>query len=299
METDLLGIDAAIEKSFPSQEEPNEPEKPDSSKDDAEEGEPIEGEEKEEKSEEEDSDEGTEKGDETDKKADEQPPKKKEKADRFQKRIDDLTREKYEYRRRIEDLERRIEERPPELPPQPDPRQFATADGQFDQRRYDFAMGQWQAIVNGINAEVEQRGQRRFEAEKEQARAKIAADKGRYEDFDATVRSIAFMRDTPELITALRTMDNATDVLYFLGKNPRIADQIDQMHGTEQAIQLATIGTKLKLATERKTKRVSSAPPPPAKVKGKGPTTRDFDKLDFADHVRMMQEAEKRLAKKF
>ena len=274
---DLMDIDTAIENSFPAIEDEEIVEEDTPEENDKEDGEKSETEKEGDKKEKKDDEEEEEKKDddseeEDGEKEDKKPPIKKKKTDKVQKRFDELTREKYRLRKENEELRRRIESKEPEIPKQPDPKEFKS------QRDYDFAMGQWQAKVEGIKNESAQREQTRVQNEAQQYQAKIQSNKSKYEDFDRALQNIAHIDITPELHDALYHSDDATQLLYFLGKNPSIAEDVLSMPSHQQSRKLAEISVKLKAASKKK-KVVSDAPKPPAKVK-KGSGTKPSKRWD-------------------
>ena len=59
--------------------------------------------------------------------------------------------------------------------------------------------------------------------------AKVAAGKGRYEDFDAEVGSVDF-RPYPRVLLLASQSDHAADVMYELAKNPEKMSRIEQAY---------------------------------------------------------------------
>ena len=292
---DLMDIDTAIEKSFPTidDEEIVEDEEKTTEEDNSEDGDKSEteeeGDKKEKKGDEEEEEEKDDDSEEEDgeKKEKTPPVKKAKKENKVQKRFDEMTRERYQLRKENEELRRRLESREPEIPEQPDPKKFE------NQRDYDFAMGQWQAKVEGIKEKTAQREQIRVQNEAQQYQAKIQSNKSKYKDFDRALQNIAHIDITPELHDALYHSDDATQLLYFLGKNPSIAEDVLSMSSHQQSRKLAEISVKLKAASKKK-KVVSDAPKPPAKVKkGSGTSpAKNIDNMSFEEHCQVMRKVE-------
>jgi hypothetical protein len=297
MDVDLLDIDTAIEASFPEEppegddkNQPAEPGNDDAEDDEA--GKPAAKPAKKEGEDGEDED-GEEKPAEGDEK-DDQKPVDKPKKSRAAERIESLARERSQLRRELEDLRKQIDSRPPELPPQPNPEDYKT------ERDYAYAMGQYNATVEGIKAEHGKADERRIEREKATYQDKITKDKARFADFDKVVSSLGDTLITPELHDALYGCDNPADILYFLGKNPLIADQVLSMSGRQQTIKLAEISVKLAAAQKPKNIK-SAAPKPPDKPKGSGAATAGgySENMSFEDHCKYMRklEAQRRKAR--
>lgn len=227
------------------------------------------------------------------------PKKKKPRRNRYQERLDTLTRERYEAQARIEELEDQLFNKPPELPPQPNPTAFRDQQGNVDQRALDFATGKWQAEVDRINQEFAQREQRKMLKERERYHQKISKEKSIYGDYQTALRNLDDLPMTPELHTALLHDENATDLFCFLGSNRRIAEDVLKLRGHQQSLKLAEISQKLQAAKNRPKLKKSSNPPPTGKPKkgtvGKsGGTTKKFDDLSFEEHCKQMQKAEER-----
>jgi hypothetical protein len=283
---DLLDIDAAISTSFPESEAGDDdkpPAKPDEGDaedaeddDDAEEPPKKEGDEK-------DEGETLEEGDEKD----DPKPEPKPKKSRAAERIEALARERSQLRRELEDLRSQINSRPPELPPQPQPGEYKT------EREYAFAMGQYQAKVDGINAEHGKAEERRIERERITYQERIAKDKAKYSDFEQAVSGLGDIPISPELHDALYACNNPADILYFLGKNPLIADQVLSLTGRQQTVKLAEISVKL-AAAQRPKNIKSAAPKPPEKPKGGASASASgySENMSFDDHCRYMRKLE-------
>lgn len=185
---------------------------------------------------------------------------KPKKENGVQKRINELTREKYEYRRRIEELERRLGENKPQLPEKPDPRQFR------DERSYRDALIKYETTIEFMQKEREAEEQRYENERLHDVANKIQAEKSKFKDFESVVGSIAHIQMDEALTDVVLNDKNGIDVLYFLGQNPSIAEEISTMSSTKQARTLGIISAKLE---SRKTgKLVSGAPKPPSKVAG-------------------------------
>lgn len=199
------------------------------------------------------------------------------------KSIARATRQKYEAIRRAEALEAKnkdLEERLSRLenPPKPRPRLE-----EFDsQEEYEDALLDW-------------RDQRRAEPAKQQEdkgqqfSPDIVADwndrcedaKQVYADFDAVARN-PYLPVSPEMAEILLEMDNGTDVLYQLGKNPEEAARISQLSAVSAARELGKIEAKL---SGRKPQSQSKAPEP---IKPAGSTAKvekdpsEMDPSEFA-----------------
>jgi hypothetical protein len=299
MSTDLLDLDAAIESSFQTQKEPEDESLDgeyagnEDKKGDAEDGKKIEGDEGGKTEGVDDQDKGEKKEGENEVEDPEKkkitPAEKPPKPDRVQKRIDELTREKYQLRRELDEVKKQIELKEPDLPPKPDPKDYTFEPKNPEslkeaQRKFDFDTGKWQAKVDGIKENLEQRDAKRIELERSEYQSRIKTEKVKYPDFESAVNSISHIPMTPELHDALHIEDDATDLLYFLGKHPAIAEDVLSLPSHRQSRKLAEISIKLKLAQERKKVVVSKAPSPPAKVSGGGGGKKDPSKMSAQEY---------------
>lgn len=222
--------------------------------------------------------------------------KPKPKKNRLQDRINQLTRDKYELRQKLAEIQAEEESEEPELPQAPaapNPRHFSTQEAYNKAvRDYDFAMGQHQAQIRQINSQREQADVNRIETEKQTYQQKIAADKGKYKDFDVVIQSMAHVPLSEQLHNTLVMIDNPADLVYFLGKNPAIADGVLSLKGHAQTVKLAEISVKIKNASKPKN-LVSEAPKPAGKVSGGG-SSKNFDNLSFEEHCRTMDKLERK-----
>jgi hypothetical protein len=231
-------------------------------------------------------------GEEQNKEGSEEKPKPKK--NRAQERINALTKKTYELRQQLAELQAKVEPEEPELPQAPaapNPRNFSTQEAYNKAvRDYDFAMGQHQAQIRQINSQREQADVNRIETEKQTYQQKIAADKGKYKDFDAVIQSMAHVPLSEQLHNTLATIDNPADLVYFLGKNPAIADGVLSLKGHAQTVKLAEISVKIKNAAKPKN-LVSEAPKPASKVNGGG-SSKNFNNLSFEQHCQAMAKIE-------
>lgn len=185
---------------------------------------------------------------------------KPKKENGVQKRIDELTREKYELRRLLDEAKKSNQNNEPQLPPKPIPNQFRT------ERDYRDAVVEYNTTVKHIEAEQVKEKERASEIVLQNVANKIQADKSKFKDFDTVVRSISHIPMDEALTDVILDDKNGIDVLYFLGQNPSIAEEISNMSQTKRARTLGILSAKLE--GKKTGKQVSSAPKPPSKVAG-------------------------------
>lgn len=233
-------------------------------------------------------------------------PPKKPKKNRFQERIDQKTREAYELRQRLEELETKLESVPPELPPKPDPNKYTfDKNVQGDRERaiaqFNQDVGKWEAACESIKTEHENKGAQRIQSEQQRYFSKMAAEKSVYGDYGTAVQTLGSFKMTPELHEALAHDDNNTDLFCFLGnpKNRAVANEVFGLKGYSQARKLAEISFKLQAAKTRQRAKPSSAKAPVGKPKGGkgGAGGIDFEKMSDADYRKMMGKAKANIRK--
>ena len=208
-------------------------------------------------------------------------PESKPKDDRFQKRINKVTRRAYDAERDRDYWRDKAiaAEKPPEPSPEPDPppTRPKLADFEGDVERLAEA-----SIQYADDVLAHDRKQRETAQETERAEAQRRADlahltqrqqsqvsmlgKGRdeHDDFDdiALDPLLQISTDMMEIVTDL---ENGSDVLYALGKNPDEAARIAQLSKTQATIAMASLSAKL---NSPPSPTGSGAPPPPNPVEG-------------------------------
>lgn len=230
----------------------------------------------------------------------------KPKKNRFQERIDQKTREAYELRQRVEELEAKIESVPPEFPPKPDPNKYTfDKNVQGDRERaiaqFNKDVGKWEAACESIKTAHENKGAQRIQSEQQRYFSKMAAEKSVYGDYGTAVQTLGSFKMTPELHEALAHDDNNTDLFCFLGnpKNRAVANEVFGLKGYSQARKLAEISFKLQAAKSRQQAKPSNAKSPIGKPKGGkgGAGGIDFDKMPDAEYRKLMGKAKAKLGK--
>lgn len=207
-------------------------------------------------------------------------PKKK---DRVQKRIDRLTADKRAAERRVQELEGKLVEsiKPPE-PTSP----LKEADFEnYEDFLVAKATQQAEANVTARIAEEQKRRQADQQrtrqadmADNFQARAEDARE--RHDDFD----DVAFDPTTPvteHMMATILESENGPEIAYHLGSNHQEARRISSLSPLGQARELGKIEATLTLEAPTK---LTTAPDPPNKLKGKARATRDLGKMSQAEY---------------
>ena len=104
---------------------------------------------------------------------------------------------------------------------------------------------------------------------------------------------------TQQVVDVTADMDNGPAVLYYLAKNPSIADSISRMSPLATARELGRIEAKLE--SEIKSEKVSKAPPPAPKVSAVSPSLNaraDSPESDNLSTSEWLKRRNKQLAKR-
>lgn len=300
--SDMNELDSAIEAAFPPETDTSQAEGGEN------EGQPGDGEEEQEATEGQEGEKGGETdpegvtGDEKEGQNKPDEPAKPKKKDRYQERIDHKTRENYELKARIAQLEEERDAKPPELPPQPDPANYRYRNEEERiqaQRQFDYDMGKWQSEVERINTEHANRGQVKIQNEQRQYFTKMSGEKSIYGEYDTALRNLSNYKMTPELHNALLHDSNNTDLFCFLGNNPKLADEVFKLRGYQQSYRLAEISYKLQAAKVRSKAKPSSAPAPTGKPKGGsgGKGGKSLADMSDTEYRNAMKKAKAKLSK--
>jgi DNA primase len=193
-----------------------------------------------------------------------------------QKRLDELTADKYAERQRAERAEQRLQqieaERQQRQAPQPQ------NDGEPDQSKYDDYgkylrdVARWEARQEAAQAAAQARQQWEAERQQETTAREVAATLHTFEqrreafakatpDYDDVVESLSDVPMGPQNAAMVRTIMRRADsaeLLYHMGKNPALAQQISRMHPEDQIAAVAELG----IAIRSKAPQASKAPPP-------------------------------------
>ena len=196
---------------------------------------------------------------------------KQQKDPWYKRRIDELTRDKHDYRRQLERLEKIIEQsanqqRAPEpvapnIQP-PNPNDFA--GGQFDPRYMDAMLNYTResAVIEARQAVAQEYEQRQAEQMFYAAQAKLetgeAAARAKYADYDAVIDPITAdprLAQNPTIRQAVLGLENGPDIAYVLGRNLDVAYEIASMHPIQAGMKLAEL-------MNRAPRKVTNAPNP-------------------------------------
>jgi len=146
-------------------------------------------------------------------------------------------------------------------------------------------------------AELQRRQEEAERTLQEQWQQKLTVAQERYPDFMEKGQKLidSFSDLDPAygkyLTDTIRSIDNGTDVLYYLASHPDIARDIVNQGAAKATLALGRISAMLDNDEAPTTKtvartRTTNAPPPPPKAKGSAlPKVRDLDNLDDFEEV--------------
>lgn len=110
-----------------------------------------------------------------------------------------------------------------------------------------------------------------------------------YSDFESVVTNQS-LDISENMLSASLEADNATDVLYFLGKNSDEATRISRLSPIAQAVEVGKLSTRLTSRTNKTTK----APPPIKSLKGtQKPKSGFSDNMSMAAYIALRNKASK------
>lgn len=187
-----------------------------------------------------------------------------------QKRIDELTRNWRDTERDRDywrELAVRANQQPQQTPQEPQKPGRTLEDFEYDEGKYqayliEQAREEARRIVQDeYKRESQGRKQSSFKS-KEAEFAKTA------EDYHSVTRNPSLTL-TQEMVDVVADAEKGPEVLYYLGKNPDIADRLSSMSPLNMAMEIGRI--EAKLASTPKGSSVSKAPPPTPKIEAVSP----------------------------
>lgn len=217
----------------------------------------------------------------------------KPKADPVQKRIDELTKARREAERNAEYWRQQAIKQEPEKPTEKAVEPVKTlADFDYDEGAYQ------QHLFSRARSEAVEEAKRvlKDEQSRETSSRKLSGFRAKEADFSKSVEDYSEVVTDPSLsITQVMAdvameMDNGPEVLYYLGKNPSLADEIARLSPLSAARELGRI--EAKLLTKAAGEKVSKAPAPAPKISAVeastkvSPTQAESDKLSTEDWMK-------------
>lgn len=214
--------------------------------------------------------------------------------DGVSKRIDELTRLRRTAERDAEYWREQAMSKEPEKPVEVVDEPLKTLeDFDYDETKYQahlFSKAREGAVDAARKVLKEEQGQ-------EASSRKLSTFRGREADFSKDVDDYQDVVTDPNLSISqtmaevAMDMDNGPEVLYYLGKNKALADEISRLPPLTAARELGRIEAKI-LSQEKKGKTVSKAPAPAPKIAAVeastalNPSKGESDKMSDADWMR-------------
>jgi len=209
-----------------------------------------------------------------------------------QRRIDRLTREKYQaqaearlIRERLEALEKHSQQaaKPQELKPE----QFSS----YEDYLAEVAARRAESVADKRFAEREQAQKQEQEARQQDSLRKAWAERiekarDNYLDFDDVAGSDVPV--SPAMEMAIMHSDKGADLVYYLGKNPEIAERLATLPPYAAAVEIGRLEAQI---TAPKPKRVSAAPAPINPVGSSATVDKDPGKMTDAEYSEWRRKA--------
>jgi len=208
------------------------------------------------------------------------------KPDPVQKRIDELTRKRRDAERDAEYWRQQAQKQPEKPVEEVKPEPLKTlADFDYDESKYQshlFGKAQEGAVESARQVLKEEQSQ-------QSASRKISDFRGREAEFSKDVddyHEVVQNRDlriNQVMADVATEMDGGPEVLYYLGKNPDLADKISQLSPLSAAREMGRLEAKIQ-SQEKSGKQVSEAPAPAPKLTAVEPSiTKSLDELEQRD----------------
>lgn len=143
--------------------------------------------------------------------------------------------------------------------------------------------------ANSAKFTAEQR-QKEFNSKLESV---LTSGRSKYSDFQEVVSGATDVPVSPTVAEAIVEADNGADIMYYLSKNPEVAEKLSEMSATLAAIEIGKLAVSLE--AEAKPKKASSAPAPITPSTGRTPSnsTLPNDKDDIEAWMRKERERER------
>lgn len=222
----------------------------------------------------------------------EKPDEKSKPSPGVQKRINELTRDKYqlknendELRKRLDDIERKIQ---PQEPVKPKLADFGSdAEYESAMELYYHAKAEHDSLKARQAQTNEQRDRQKLETKAEAERkfaTNLQKEKGNFQDFDAVMADPAFVLITkqmnPEIVTLIQGSDKNIALAYHLGTHLEDAERIASLPPVLAARELAHLESRLETP---KPKTVTNAPTPVKPVAGGSVNQKDISDPNLSD----------------
>jgi hypothetical protein len=221
------------------------------------------------------------------------PKEEAKKANPAQKRIDELTRNRREAERDRDYWREQAMKKEPEKPVETVVEPVKTlADFDYDEGKYQehlFSKARAEAVDEAKKVLKEEQSQQTTSRKVTEFRGKEADFSKSVDDYHDVVTNPSLSISQPMADVAME-MENGPEVLYYLGKNPALADEIAHLSPLSAARELGRI--EAKLSTKESGEKVSKAPAPAPKIAAVEASTKlnpskgESDKMTDADWMK-------------
>jgi hypothetical protein len=199
--------------------------------------------------------------------------------DAVQKRINKITAEKYEEKRKREELERKIAELENSTKPKEEPK---LEDFDYDDDKFSEAKIAYQ-VSKQLEAQKQNQTQQEVERARQEKAAKFASKEAEYAaahpSYTDNVKNIPKLHT--DTLDAIYEMDNGPAIVDYLGSHLDIVDEIANTSPIMAAVKIGQISTVLKAQTNNKVEP-SSAPEPPSTLNaGGGALNESLEDMDM------------------
>ena len=216
-----------------------------------------------------------------------------------QERISRLTREKYQYQARTQELERRLAELSAARPERPSPAQQPPQqqytgrpqESQFERYEdYIEALTDFKAAQAAMQLyQMQQQRQAQYAQAQQHTvwQDRVAQFRETTPDFDAVLEDAEHIQLSPVLQQALLEHEDGARLAYELAKDHQTLERISRLSHTAAVRELGKFEARILNGEQAKPPAVSKAPPPISPV-GQGSTrsTKSPDDMDYQEYKR-------------
>jgi len=221
--------------------------------------------------------------------------KEKKKGSGVQKRINELTSEKYQYKNKAEELEKRLQElelrTQPKEPVKPKLKDF-DSDESYEKALDAFYTSKSEHDL-AVKRQRETEQARQIQLQNELAKSaetflkRVAVEKTNFEGFDEAMANPAFItitkQFTPEIVSLIQSSEKSTALAYELATNLDEAEIIANMSPIQAAHRIAKLESRLE---KIKPKTISNAPDPVKNVVSGAFSDKDLSKMSTEDFIK-------------
>jgi hypothetical protein len=205
--------------------------------------------------------------------------------DKIQERINEITRQKYEEKRRADELQRQLDAanaNKQQVPKEePTLEQFDYDEDKLNQARIE------RQVAIQLEKERQQQALQTQQAQRNQEAAKFSAKEAEYskkhENYLESIKNLPQLH--PETLSALYAMENGPEIAHYLGEHLDIADNVATSNPVLAAVELGKISAVLS-SSNRKIK-VSKAPAPVKTLSGQSTVGKNMEDMSMEEIMAM------------